>query len=134
MSLAAVTRQDVLQTLQEIRWLSDQLPKTIPEGEVAEKPYTIVSKAYDKTEGGWMVFNSRMDALYGEDCRDEAGRLKYIFRGPFGMHAVCVFITELLASDVAGTLPYDLVKIKLERIKNESTFLTTGYTVQISHC
>jgi hypothetical protein len=66
-------------------------------------------------ESPWQTFNKRFNALFAEDCRDEAGRLHHIRRGEHRMDKV----NNYLASINFTVLPLDLVAIKLDRLKVE---------------
>jgi hypothetical protein len=99
--------------------LSQGLPATVPIATKGDKIYSVMTSA--PGESTWHTFNRRFDALFGEDCRDQHGRLHFICRGLYGMDKVCSYLEsiDLTASD----LPLDLIKIKLERLNNEILFL-----------
>lgn len=71
----------------------------------------------DNTPLHWEVFNRRMDALFGDDVRDpKTGRLLNIARGPFGMVLVISYLRQTVE---AGSIPWDLGLIKVERLISE---------------
>lgn len=75
-------------------------------------------------DGVWGTFNRRMDALFQEDshCRDDAGRLRHVRRGPLGMDMVVAYLQKFTPLDLAE-IPYDLANIKLMRIWEELNYL-----------
>ncbi|CDO77912.1 hypothetical protein BN946_scf184727.g1, partial [Trametes cinnabarina] len=70
--------------------------------------------------------SDKLYITFTTDCRDEAGRLPHLRRGPFGLDLVCTYLKGLLASPAAEELPYELVKIKLERLTNEVKALVSS--------
>ena len=70
----------------------------------------------EERETAHKTFNRRFDAMFGEDCRDPAGRLHYIRRGKLGLGCVCAYLSEI---DWADNFPLDIVKIKLRRLFTE---------------
>ena len=61
----------------------------------------------------WEVFNRRMDSLFGEDVRDEQGRLTNVKRGEYGMDMVVKYVEEAIE---AGFLFWDIGLIKIEHL------------------
>jgi hypothetical protein len=90
-----------------------ELPPTIPQGSSRCKITQVLDGP--EYESPWQTFNKRFDALFTEDCRDEAGRLHHICHGEHEMDKV----NNYLASINFTVLPLDLVAIKLDRLKAE---------------
>jgi hypothetical protein len=105
--------RDILSSVSQIRTLYTELPPTIPQGSSRCKITQVLDGP--EYESPWQTFNKRFDALFAEDCRDEAGRLHHIRRGEHGMDKV----NNYLASIDFTVLPLDLVAIKLDRLKVE---------------
>ncbi|KAM5543378.1 hypothetical protein V8D89_002963 [Ganoderma adspersum] len=127
MSTSPVTKESVIKIVEEIKQLSEILPKTVPIAKKTDKLYqTLMTISGEST---WATFNWRMDILYGEDCRDASGRLKNIRRGAYRLGAVCTFLTEFVVLSEDGALPYDLVKVKLDRILKELMHLTSSVSL-----
>ena len=57
-----------------------------------------------------------MDILFGEDVRDDKGRLLNVMRGPFGMGMVMDYIQQAVK---AGHLLWEPVSPKLDRLIKE---------------
>lgn len=89
--------------IQRIVSLVPTLPDTIPEAEKDDVIYTAMKKT---GESPFATFNRRMDAIIGEDTRDNAGRLQHIRRGRLGLKAVCAYFERVL--DEPG-LQYELM-------------------------
>jgi hypothetical protein len=71
-------------------------------------------------EGPWHAFNRRFDNIFGEDQRDENGRLKHLRRGPLGMD----MIVDYLKDSVNGTwVLWPAARPKVERLVAEVTQL-----------
>lgn len=102
--------------IQRILELVPTLPDTVPEASKEDVIYTAMKKT---GESAFATFNRRMDAIIGEDTRNEEGRLQYIRRGRLGLKAVCTYLERVL--DLPG-LQYDLMDIKLERLVQELEF------------
>lgn len=64
----------------------------------------------------WPVFNRRMDILFGEDVRDDKGRLLNVMRGPFGIGMVMDYVQQAVR---AGYLLWEPVTPKLDRLIKE---------------
>ena len=71
------------------------------------------------------MFNRRFDAMFGEDCRDDAGRLLYIRKGKLGLGRVCSYLSKI---DWADNFPLDIVEIKLQRLITELKHLQYVFT------
>ncbi|KAI1782567.1 hypothetical protein LXA43DRAFT_1142421 [Ganoderma leucocontextum] len=124
MSTAPVTKDAVVKIVGEIERLSNVLPKTVPIGKKTDKLYQTLTGTISG-ESTWATFNRRMDILYGEDCRDGEGRLQNVRRGAYRIGVLCTFLTEFVVLSEDGALPYDLVKIKLDRLLKELVHLTS---------
>lgn len=104
----------------EIALLSRALPASVRQA-VDRNKIPIVSSS-DEGETPWHTFNKRFDALFAEDCRDNAGRLHHIRRGPLGMELVAKYL-EGLNGDELHSMPVDLVINKLNRLSEELNHL-----------
>lgn len=109
-------QQHTFELIQRILALSPTLPDTIP---LAEKDDTICTAMNKTGESPWATFNRRFDAIFGEDTRNDSGRLQHLRRGRLGLKAVCTYLERVL--DQPGLL-YDLMDIKLERLIRELEF------------
>ncbi|KAK6997236.1 hypothetical protein R3P38DRAFT_2382584, partial [Favolaschia claudopus] len=75
----------VLDLIKQMRRLAGLLPDSVPEGSLEteddKKIFHVTSQVHgiDDTVSG--TFNRRFDILFGEDTRDNNGRLKYMRRG-----------------------------------------------------
>jgi hypothetical protein len=79
----------------------------------------VVGKSPDPHD--WPTFNRFMDILFGDDVRNSEGRLQNVKRGPHGMDLVVDYITNCAR---AGTLPYDIAILKINRLIEELEILT----------
>ncbi len=122
---------EILGLISELKDLASRLPKTVPTGKMTDKLYRTI--AYARGEDEWVTFNRRFDILFGEDCRDEAGRLHQIRRGAHGMDLVCEYLSELMTKPSSETrvLDYELMKVKLTRVVEEMRHL--WYVSLLSH-
>lgn len=65
----------------------------------------------------WEVFDSRLNALYGEDLRDpKSGRLPNVERGKHGLDLVSSYIHNMVK---ANTITWDAALPKMQRLVNE---------------
>ena len=71
------------------------------------------------------TFNRHFDALFGEDCRDDGGRLQYVRKGKLGLGCICSYLSKI---DWTDNFPLDIVEIKLQRLISELKHL--GYDLQ----
>jgi hypothetical protein len=102
--------------IQKICCLSENLPAAVPIADPTDKIFTVFSR--DEEETQWQTFNSRFDAVFGDDCRDpKTKKLHFIRRGPHGMGHVCEYLKTIHLED--PDLPLDLVIGKLSRLNNE---------------
>ena len=129
MATTPVTKASIIKIVEEIKRLGDMLPKTVPIAKKTDKLYRTLTTI--SGESTWATFNRRMDILYGEDCRDASGRLHNIRRGAYGLGALCTFLTEFIVLSDDGALPYDLVKVKLDRLLKELVYLTSKYATPL---
>ncbi|KAK7007198.1 eukaryotic translation initiation factor 3 [Favolaschia claudopus] len=115
----------VLDLIKQMRRLAGLLPDSVPEGSLEteddKKIFHVTSQVHgiDDTVSG--TFNRRFDILFGEDTRDNNGRLKYMRRGPMGMDLVVKYLEGIHWQTAA--IPLDLAKLKLERVVAELTYL-----------
>ena len=117
MSSPIITKSDLTRLVGEITMLSARLPKTVLKAKKSDRIYEVIANVTG--EGAWQTFNRRFDILFGEDCRDSSGRLVHMRRGTLGMDMVCKYLSEFTALSDDGALPYDLVKVKLDRVLRE---------------
>lgn len=92
--------------------LCQKLPSSVPTASKDDQIYRIISEV--QGDDPWQSFNRKFDLLFGEDCRDEGGRLLNIRRGKYGMGAVCAYLMTINTEE-----PWflaDLAVIKLNRI------------------
>jgi hypothetical protein len=94
--------------------LPDSVPLATKDDEIA-RIFTKIPVPND-AELQWPVFNRRMDILFGEDVRNNAGRLTNVLRGPFGMDMVMEYLSKSVKN---GSLLWEPVKPKLERLIKE---------------
>jgi hypothetical protein len=110
--------QDIQSSGSPIQALCMELPSTIPQSSNRCKITQVLDGP--EYESPWQTFNKMFDALFAEDCHDEAGRLHHIHCGERGMDKV----NNYLASIDFTALPLDLVAIKLDRLKAELEYLS----------
>ena len=94
------------------------MPPSVQTGTKDDKIYLVMNSA--EGEDAFETFNRRFDVMFGEDCRDPAGRLQHIRRGKLGMGVVCSYLSNI---DCVKGFPLDLVEIKLQRLMTELDFL-----------
>ncbi|KAA1473689.1 hypothetical protein DENSPDRAFT_851780 [Dentipellis sp. KUC8613] len=80
-------------------------------------------------DGTWQAFNRRMDVLYGEDVRDEHGRLKNVQRGEHGMEKVVSYLQTIVSQQDKDFL-WTAGIPKLVRLVDEVNFLIENAAVQ----
>ncbi|KAK7047043.1 hypothetical protein R3P38DRAFT_3423826 [Favolaschia claudopus] len=121
----ALATKPVLDLIKQMRRLAGLLPDSVPEGSLEteddKKIFHVTSQVHgiDNTVSG--TFNRRFDILFGEDTRDNNGRLRYMRRGPMGMDLVVKYLEGIHWQTAA--IPLDLAKLKLERVVAELTYL-----------
>ncbi|KIL55994.1 hypothetical protein M378DRAFT_182089 [Amanita muscaria Koide BX008] len=111
--MAHPSMSDILGLVKKTVTLSSALPPSILKGTMKDKIWEVMHGAEGETP--FKTFNSRFDALFGEDCRDLSGRLHYIRQGKNGMGTVCSYLKKIKWDD----FPLDLVDIKLQRLVSE---------------
>jgi hypothetical protein len=106
--------------------LCDALPTTVPEAIEEDLIHHVITTVTG--EDPWHTFNRRFDILFGEDCRDDKGRLHHLRRGPLGMGAICTYLKSL---DLSNTcFMHELMEKKLTRLVQEIIYLLYVY----EHC
>lgn len=100
--------------VKDITTLCNVLPQSIPQGTKADKIWNVMKT--DERETVFETFNSRFDAMFGEDCRDSDGHLLHLRRGKLGITSVCSYLGKINWDD---GFPLDLVEIKLQRLLME---------------
>jgi hypothetical protein len=108
------TISEIKALIKIIATLSNSLPKSTPFGTKEDKIWTVMHTEEGKT--AHETFNRRFDAMFGEDCRDTAGRLQHVRKGKLGMDNVCTYLSKI---DWADNFPLDIVEIKLQRLLAE---------------
>lgn len=112
------TISEIQLLVKNIAALSNSLPRSVPNGTTKDKIWAVMHTQDGETM--FETFNKRLDALFGEDCRDSDGRLYHIRQGKNGMGLVCAYLNQIKwTSDI----PLDLVKIKLVRLCAELAHL-----------
>ncbi|KAF5372244.1 hypothetical protein D9758_004983 [Tetrapyrgos nigripes] len=115
-----IDQESVRSVIKHIFRLTSKLPDSIP---LAESDSKIASSFSDDTETKWMAFNQLFDRAFGEDTRDDAGRLQYLTRGMHGMDLVNAYLAQV-AENQLDHLPLELVHGKLIRLRDELRFLS----------
>ncbi|KAK7007345.1 hypothetical protein R3P38DRAFT_3597666 [Favolaschia claudopus] len=120
----ALATKPVLDLIKQMRRLAGLLPDSVPEGSLEteddKKIFHVTSQVHgiDNTVLG--TFNRRFNILFGEDTRDNDGRLKYMRRGPMGMDLVLKYLDSIHWQ--TAQIPLDLAKLKLGRVVAELTY------------
>ncbi|KAI9450260.1 hypothetical protein F5148DRAFT_1290930 [Russula earlei] len=115
-------RTTVEDQLKHLKALVSSLPSSVPsatEDGCIATVFNNIPESEDPDDQ-WPVFNHRMDALFGEDLR-ENGRLLNVKRGPFGMDMVVQYAANAVR---AGNLLWEPTKIKLDRLLTEVRYLS----------
>jgi hypothetical protein len=105
------TVSEIKALVKVIATLSNGLPQSIPLGMKEDKIWTVMHTGEGET--AHETFNRRFDAMFGEDCRDTAGRLQHVRRGRLGLGNVCTYLSKI---DWADNFPLNIVEIKLQRL------------------
>ncbi|KAF7794639.1 hypothetical protein EIP86_005776 [Pleurotus ostreatoroseus] len=92
-SAAIVTASEISLLIRRLQGLSSTLPPSVPLAKANDKIYHVITSVHG--DDVFHTFNRRFDALFGLDCRDQSGHMKYIRRGRFGMDAVCKFLESI---------------------------------------
>lgn len=112
----SVVYADIVSLVKNFTALCTSLPSSLP---VANKEDNIYTTLLCVNEGDtYMTFNRIFDILYKEDsdcC------LHYILCGKYGMDKICVYLNGVDWSE--PNIPLDLMKLKLDQVINELTFL-----------
>lgn len=104
--------------VEAITLLTKNLPSSVPEGKRDGKLYRVMTNDDYRGETPWETFNKRIDATFGEDCRNAEGRLENVCRGRFGMDIVTKYLP--IAIDQPGVKVFHApMMLKLERLRNE---------------
>ncbi|KAH9071527.1 hypothetical protein EDB83DRAFT_2220841 [Lactarius deliciosus] len=104
--------------VEAITLLTKNLPSSVPEGKRDGKLHQVMTNNSYRGETPWETFNKRMDATFGEDCRDAEGRLENVSRGRFGLDIVTKYL--LIAIDQPGAKMFHApMMLKLERLRDE---------------
>lgn len=117
----SVVYADIVSLVKNFTALCTSLPSSLP---VANKEDNIYTTLLCVNEGDtYMTFNRIFDILYKEDsdCCSEDCCLHYILCGKYGMDKICVYLNGVDWSE--SNIPLDLMKLKLDRVINELTFL-----------
>ena len=64
--------------VEEITLLTKNLPSSVPKGRREGKLYQVLTNNNYHGETPWETFNKRMDATFGEDCRNMEGHLENV--------------------------------------------------------
>jgi hypothetical protein len=108
--------------VEAITLLTKNLPSSVPEGTREGKLYRVLTNDNYRGETPWETFNKRMDATFGEDCRNAEGRLENMCRGRFGMDIVTKYLH--IAIDQPGAKAFHIpMMLKLERLRDELKIL-----------
>jgi hypothetical protein len=111
--------------------LCQGLPRSVPKAKKDDRIYHIITNVNE--DDPWHSFNRKFDLLFGEDCRDENGRLQNIRRGRYGMGAVCAYLKKIKTEE--QWFLAELAVIKLERICNEVIKLKyLSCSAYLGHC
>ncbi|KAJ7454476.1 hypothetical protein FB451DRAFT_1518118 [Mycena latifolia] len=98
--------------------LTRQLPSSIPIATRESKIATAIV-LLGQDGGAASTFNRRMDILFGEELRDDRGRLKYVEGGKYGMGAVVKYLKTVPWAELESSL----VRPKLDRLIRELELL-----------
>ncbi|KAL1939855.1 hypothetical protein VTO73DRAFT_9555 [Trametes versicolor] len=120
------TKADFEKHVAEIIRLSGRLPSSVPLGMTKDKLY----KTFTAVSGAspFETFNRRFDIVFGEGCRDAEGRLFHLRQGGNGLGIVCSYLRGLAKG--VQELPFDIMNIKVARLADELTILTSKSDVQ----
>jgi hypothetical protein len=108
------TISDIKFFIKAITTLSNSLPQSVQQGTKDDKIWSVMNT--EECETAHETFNRRFDAMFGEDCRDDAGRLQYVRKGKLGLGLVCSYLSKI---DWADNFPLIIVEIKLQRLISE---------------
>jgi hypothetical protein len=110
-----VSHQTVKGQVSRLKSLISTLPQSVKQASGDGRIPTVFRNIAGpkEIEEHWVVFNRRMDALFGEDQRNVDGRLSNFHRGEFGMDLVISYIEEAVN---AGHLLWEATAPKLDRL------------------
>lgn len=118
--LAADKESARLKAVQDIEELLGQLPKNaLPKGTEKGKIWTSLSRT-KRDDDTWETFNKLCNTLWGENLRDEAGRLPNMETGKYGLNGVANYMKRVLVLKPMNAV-HDAVMVKLVRLKDELT-------------
>lgn len=107
--------------VKDISTLSQGLPPSVKQATKDDKIWSVMNAdELDEHDSEYETFNRRFDAMFGEDCRDSAGRLQHIRQGKLGLGLICAYLSK---RDWGDGFPLDLVEIKLQRLVAELEYL-----------
>ncbi|KAH9912013.1 uncharacterized protein B0H18DRAFT_1127717 [Fomitopsis serialis] len=110
--------------VQEIVELSKKIPNSVAEATKDDRIYDVMTNI--DGESAWATFNRRFDILFGEDCRDENGRLHHVRRGRHGMNKVTSYLTRIIVNENSLKGFYAPAAVKLNRLKAELEILCSN--------
>src|ERR1700679_3115024 len=106
-----MTRISEIKTLiKSITTLSNTLPhsSSVLQGMKEDKIWSVMNT--EECETAHETFNKCFDAMFGEDCRDDTGRLKYVRRGKLGLGRICSYLSKIAWAD---NFPWVIVETNL---------------------
>lgn len=110
----AASQSSILQKIGEISLLAAHLPSAIQEATRLDKICTVPRTVQGATT--WETLNRVLDILFGDDVRNEDGRLKNVRRGRLGLSAFCSYLQRTV-QEGKGLQPFWLLlDIKIERL------------------
>ena len=121
------TISEIKSLIKLITTLSNNLPQSVQQGTKEDKIWSVMNT--EECETAHETFNRRFDAIFGEDCRDDAGRLQYVRKGKLGLGCICSYLSKINWTD---NFPLDIVEIKLQRLISELKHLQ--YVFHIFSC
>ncbi|CAK5262318.1 unnamed protein product [Mycena citricolor] len=121
-----MTVKHVLELVKEISHLVPRLPDTVPGPDPNDnKILCLLSSKPSEDDTTASLFNRRFDVLFGEDCRNDAGRMIYVRRGEDGMDLVVTYLNSIQWESDNNLL--GIAPIKLEQMVTELRHLcSTG--------
>lgn len=87
------TISEIQLLVKNVAALSNSLPRSVPNGTTKDKIWAVMHTQDGETM--FETFNKRLDALFGEDCRDSNGRLYHIRQGKNGMGLICAYLNQI---------------------------------------
>ncbi|KAJ6522529.1 hypothetical protein DFH09DRAFT_1097114 [Mycena vulgaris] len=113
----------ILDLIKKMKKPTAQFPEAIPLASDADDIVRVITTIHGIDNSVRGTFNRRFDILFGEDCRDDDGRLKNIRRGDVEMPCVLNYLESIHWE--SAEIPLDLAGIKLKRIVDELELLCT---------